>query len=46
DEANLEIVQLGLQAGVARVVAVAGDPERTEDYVDLGVAVFSPSRLA
>ena len=46
DESNLEIVRLGQEAGVPRIVAVAGDPERTGDYTELGVAVFSPSRLA
>lgn len=46
DDANLEIIKLALDVGVARVVGVAGDPRRVDDYRALGVPVYSPNRLA
>ncbi len=46
DEVNLEVCRLALQAGVARVVAVASDPERVEDFRRLGVAAIQPASLA
>lgn len=45
DEVNLEVCRMGLEVGIHRVVAVAADPERIQDYRDLGVPAFSPDSL-
>lgn len=46
DDANLEVVRIAKAAGVVRVIGVAGDPERVQDYKTLDVPVFSPNGLA
>ncbi len=46
DDVNLEACRLALGAGLARVVAVAADPERLPDYREMGVAAISPDGLA
>jgi Trk K+ transport system NAD-binding subunit len=46
DEANLEAIRIAKEAGLLRVIAVAGDPDRIEDYRALEVPVFSPNGLA
>lgn len=46
DDVNLEAIRIALSAGVPRVVAVAGDAGRIEEYTALHVPVFSPHRLA
>lgn len=45
DDRNLAAVQLALDKGLLRVVAVASDPERLPDYRSLGVAVYAPDQL-
>lgn len=45
DDANLEICRLAMAAGVHRVVAVAADPERLQEYRDLGVPAYAPDSL-
>jgi trk system potassium uptake protein TrkA len=46
DDANLVSCRLAASAGVARVLAVAADPERLADYLGIQVQAFSPDRLA
>lgn len=46
DGTNLAMCELALSSGIDAVAAVAADPERTEDYRDLGVGVVSADRLA
>lgn len=45
DDANLEVVRHALDSGVMRVVAIAADPERMQDYRDLDVTAFAPDSL-
>ncbi len=46
DAVNLEACRLAKAAGVARIAAVAADPEMLADYRDLGVTAVSPDLLA
>ena len=46
DEANLEAIRIARDAGLLRVVGVASDPDRIDDYRALEVPVFSPSSIA
>jgi len=46
DGTNLAVCELALSSGIDAVAAVAADPERTDDYRDLGVGVVSADRLA
>ena len=46
DDVNLEVCRLGIDAGLVRVLAVAVDPERLNEYRDLGVPAFAPDSLA
>ncbi len=46
DDVNLEVSRLARDAGVEQVIALARDPERMEEYRELGVDVISPARLA
>lgn len=46
DEINLAAAQIGAEAGVVRIVAVAADPERLSEYRDSDIPVFSPDSLA
>jgi Trk K+ transport system NAD-binding subunit len=46
DDVNLEVCRLGIEAGLVRVLAVAVDPERLNEYRELGVSVFAPDSLA
>jgi Trk K+ transport system NAD-binding subunit len=46
DEVNLEVCRLGIEAGLVRVLAMAVDPERLNEYRDLGVFAFAPDTLA
>ena len=46
DDANLEAVRIAKEAGLLRVVGVAGNPDRIDDYRAHDVPVFSPNRLA
>jgi Trk K+ transport system NAD-binding subunit len=45
DDVNLEVCRIAADAGVGRVVALAVNPERIDEYRGLGVPVFSPDRL-
>jgi Trk K+ transport system NAD-binding subunit len=45
DDTNLEAVRLAKDAGLLRVVGVARDPERLDEYRALEVPVFSPNAL-
>ena len=45
DEVNLEACRLAIEAGIARLAAVATEPERLPDYREIGVPAFSPDRL-
>jgi Trk K+ transport system NAD-binding subunit len=45
DEVNLEAVRIAQEAGLLRVIGVAADPERIEDYRALDVEVFAPNSL-
>ncbi len=46
DAVNLEACRLAKAAGVARIAAVAADPEMLPDYRDLDVTAVSPDLLA
>lgn len=46
DDVNLEVCRLGIEAGLVRVLAVAVDPERLNEYRDLGIPAFAPDSLA
>ena len=46
DDANLEAVRLAKGAGLLRVVGVAADPDRLDDYAAMDLPVFAPNRLA
>lgn len=43
DDVNLEAARIAREAGLLRVVAVTGLPERSADYLDLDVVVVSPA---
>ena len=46
DDVNLEAIRLALEAHLFRIVGVAADPERIEEYRSLGVPVHAPHGLA
>ncbi|GMR02579.1 MAG: hypothetical protein BMS9Abin20_0917 [Acidimicrobiia bacterium] len=46
DDVNLEVTRLAATFGVEQVVALARDPNRTEEYRSLGAEVVTPSQLA
>lgn len=46
DDVNLEVCRLAIDAGLVRMVALAVDPERINEYRELGVPAFSPDSLA
>ncbi len=46
DDVNLEACRIAQEAGLLRVIGVAAEPERVEDYRDLGVIAVSPESLA
>ena len=46
DDTNLEAIRIAKAAGLLRVVGVAADPERIEEYRALEVPAFAPHRLA
>ena len=45
DSVNLEVCRIAIEMGVHRIAAVARDPDRLEEYRDLGVPAFSRARL-
>lgn len=45
DDVNLEVCRLAKQAGLLRIVAVAGKPERLAAYRDAEIPAFSPDSL-
>jgi len=46
DEVNLEVCRLAREAGVARVIAVANDPEGVDDFRRIGVSAVQPASLS
>lgn len=46
DDVNLEVCRLAHEAGVTRVVAVAHDPERVDDFRRIGVSAIQPASLS
>lgn len=46
DDRNLEAVRIARDAGVLRIVGVAYDPERLDEYRELGVAAICADTLA
>jgi Trk K+ transport system NAD-binding subunit len=46
DDANLEAIRIAQDKGLLRVVAVASDPDRIDEYRAASVPVFSPNGLA
>ncbi len=46
DDMNLEVARLARDAGVEQVIALARVPDRVDEYLELGVDVITPARLA
>ena len=46
DDANIEAIRIAQQAGLLRIVGVAADPDRLDDYKALDVPAFAPHRFA
>lgn len=44
DDVNLEAARIAQAAGLLRVVGVAAQPERTDEYRDLGIEVITPDQ--
>ncbi len=46
DDVNLACVKIAVEAGVIRIVGMAIDPSRSDEYTDAGAHVVAPSALA
>jgi hypothetical protein len=44
DDVNLEAARIAQEAGLLRVIGVAAQPERADEYRDLGIEVITPNQ--